>query len=81
MAVTIDDALLKAANLDEYEFKLEIAIALFAQGRMTLAQASRFVGMSYMDFQALLSDREICVHYDFDDFRQDIQTLEQLSRI
>ncbi len=28
-----------------------------------------------MDFQQLLSDRDICVHYDVEDFAQDVQHL------
>ncbi len=40
MPVTIDDSILKAAHLDEQEFKREIAVALFAQDRLTLAPSS-----------------------------------------
>ena len=78
MPVVIDDSLLKAAHLDEQEFMREVAVALFAQDRLTLAQASKVAGMRYMDFQALLADREISVHYGLEDLDQDLRTLEQL---
>jgi len=81
MAVTIDDAILKAAHLDEQELKREIAVALFAQDRLTLAQASPFAGIPYMDFQALLADREICVHYDVDNLLEDVETLKRLGHL
>jgi len=81
MPVTIDDALLRAAHLDEREFKREVAVALFAQDRLTLGQASKFAGMPYMEFQALLADREICVHYDVEEFLQDVETLKRLGHL
>jgi predicted HTH domain antitoxin len=81
MPVTIDDALLKAAHLDEQELKREIAVALFAQDRITLAQASRFAEIPFLDFQALLADREICVHYGVEEFLEDIETLTRLGQL
>jgi len=81
MPVLIDDALLQAAHLDEQAFKREIAVALFAQDRLTLAQASRFAGIPYMDFQAILADREICVHYDVREFLEDIENLKRLGQL
>ena len=81
MPVTIDCALLLAARLDEQEFKREIAVTLFAQDRPTLAQASRFAGIPYMDLQAVLADREICVHYDVEDFLEDIENLKPLGQL
>jgi len=75
--VTIDDALMRAEHLDEQGFKREIAVALFSQDRLTLARAAKLAGMAYMDFQALLADREICVHYGIEDLEQDLLTLLQ----
>jgi len=80
MPVVIEDSLLRAAHLDESEFKREIALALYAQERLTLAQASRFANMPYMDFQGLLADRDICIHYDSDDLRSDVETLRGLRK-
>jgi len=81
MPIIIDDSILEAAHLDEMGFRLEIAIALFAQDRFTMAQAAKFASIPHMDFQAMLSDRQICVHYNVTDFQQDVETLRQLGRI
>ncbi len=42
MPVTISDDVLAAAHISEPELKRELALTLFEQDRLTLAQASRF---------------------------------------
>jgi predicted HTH domain antitoxin len=77
MPVTIPDEVLVAADLSELELKREVALALFQQERLTLAQASRLAEMSQLAFQALLADRQIPIHYGIAEFREDLRTLRQ----
>jgi predicted HTH domain antitoxin len=79
MPVTIPDDVLIAAHMSEPELKQELALALFQRGRFTLAQASRLAEMSQLAFQALLADRQIPIHYDVEDFREDLKTLRQMD--
>lgn len=81
MSVTISDDLLRSAGLSEEEFRREVAVLLFRQDRMTLAQAAKFSGMDRLGFQRLLADRQICVHYDLEDFEDDLRTLKDLGRL
>ena len=81
MAVTISDEVLSAAHITESELKRELAIALFQQERLTLAQASRFAEVSQLSFQALLADRQIPIHYGVEEFREDLRTLRQTERV
>ena len=80
MAVTISDDVLAAAQMSEEELKREIAVALFQQERLTLAQASRIAGMSQLAFQALLAQRQIPIHYGVEEFREDMRTLHRTER-
>ncbi len=80
MAVTISDELLAAAHLSEAELRRELAVALFREERLTLAQASRVAEMDQLAFQAVLADREIPLHYSVEDFREDVLTLDALGR-
>ena len=75
MAVTITDEVLAAARMSERELKRELALALFQQERLTLAQASGLAEMRQLEFQALLAERKIPVHYGIEEFREDIRTL------
>jgi predicted HTH domain antitoxin len=77
MPVTISDEVLLAARMSEPELKRELALTLFQQERLTLAQASRFAEMSHLEFQALLADRRIPIHYGIAEFREDLRTLRQ----
>jgi predicted HTH domain antitoxin len=81
MRVTIPDELRQTARLTEAEALLELAVALFEQERLTLAQASRLAGLSRMQFQRVLADRRIPVHYDFLELEADVQTLRELGRL
>jgi predicted HTH domain antitoxin len=33
--------------------------------------------MELLDFQKLLADRNICIHYDLEEFEQDVQHLRE----
>lgn len=80
MPVTISDEVLAAAHITEPELKQELALALFQQDRLTLAQASRLAGMSQLAFQALMAARRIPIHYGVAEFREDLQTLRLADR-
>ena len=73
----ISDEVLTAAHISESELKQELALALFQQERLTLAQASRLAETTQLEFQALLAERRIPIHYGVEEFREDLQTLRQ----
>jgi len=77
MEITLDlpDDLAQTDTFNQSDWLREIAIALFQQERITLSRASKIASMDLMDFQKLISDRGICVHYDVEDFEQDMQHL------
>jgi len=81
MPVIIEDAVLQAAHLDEATVKLELALALYGQDRLTMGQASRFAGIGQLDFQAHLAERRIPLHYDSEDLHQDFENLKALGQL
>jgi predicted HTH domain antitoxin len=81
MPVTIPDEVLAAAHISGPELKQELALTLFQQERLTLAQASRFAEMGQLAFQALLAERQIPIHYGIEEFRDDLRTLRQMGRL
>ena len=81
MSILISDDILQSARLTEDEFKQEIAVLLFQKEKLTLAQASRFAGMSRLQFQHLLASRNIPVHYDIAEFEEDLKTLKESGRL
>ena len=81
MTITIPDSLLEAARMTESELQQEIALLLYEKEKITLAQASRLAGLNRLRFQHLLASRGSTIHYDVEDFEQDLETLRSLDRL
>ena len=75
MSLVISDELLKAAKISEDELMQEIVLLLFQQDKLSLGKASHLLGMSQIEFHKLLANRKICLHYDVEEFREDIKSL------
>lgn len=77
MSLVISDDLVRASGLSENELFLEIVLMLFRQDKISLGKASELMGMHRMQFQKLLADRDICVHYDVAEFQEDLKMLQE----
>lgn len=58
--------------------KVELAIALFASGRLSLGKSAELAGVPVAEFQMHLGTRHIGPHYDAADAREDRETLSAL---
>jgi predicted HTH domain antitoxin len=77
----IPQEILDSARLTVDELKTEIAVSLYAQGRLSIGKARELAGMSLWEFRQLLSSRRISPHYDVADFEEDVATLRELGRL
>jgi len=77
MTIVISNEVLQNVEMSEEQMLQEIAIMLFQQERFTLAQASRFAQMNQLEFQKLLASRQIPLHYDIAELREDVQSLAE----
>jgi len=77
--LTIPAEIVEATHMSISELKQEIAILLFQKSKLTLAQASQLADMSRFQFQHLLASRQIPVHYDISDFKDDLSTLGEIK--
>ena len=81
MSVTISDDLLQTAGMMEEELKRELAVLLFQKKKLTVGQASHLAGMNQLEFQLLLAERQIPVHYGVPELEEDIERLRGLGRL
>ena len=81
MSVTIPDSVLRAARMSDRELKQEVAVMLFEQEKLTLAQASRLAEMKQVTFRYLLASREISLHYGIAELEEDVETLKEIGRL
>jgi predicted HTH domain antitoxin len=77
MPVTVSDEILQTARLSEAELRVEIAVTLFQQDRLTLGQAAEFAGVRQLDMQRTLASRRIPIHYGLEDLEHDLATVER----
>lgn len=59
--------------------KLHLAVGAFAAEEVTLGQGAEIAGISQADFMRELSKRRIPLHYDWQEFTEDLQTLVRLN--
>ncbi len=77
----IPQEILDSARLTIDELKTEIAISLYAQGRISVGKARELANMSLWEFRQLLAVRRISPHYDESDLEEDMATLHELGRL
>lgn len=80
MSITIPDEVMKRAGLSEAAFRIELAIMLFEKFLLTFGQASEMAGLSQYDFQQEVGKRGLFIHYDVEDLKDDLKTLESLRK-
>lgn len=80
MPVTFPDQLLSEAGLSEAEAKLEIACRLYDAGTLTMPQATRWAGISRIEFESALLERQLpLVRIDDTYWQQEVEGLERLG--
>ena len=77
----IPDDILTSAKLTADEARVELALALYAAGRLSAGKARELAQMSLWQFRQLLSARGIPVHLDVDDLEKEIETLKRLGQL
>ena len=78
MNITIPDEILESAQISTDDIKVELAILLYQQKRISIGQAHHLAGMHLIQFQKEMASRGICINYDFED---DIRTLKELGEL
>ena len=69
---------LDSARLTIPELKVELAVYLYAQGRLSIGKARELADMTLWEFRQLLASRRISPHYDVVDLNEDMATLRHL---
>lgn len=82
MSLIISDEFLKASQMSASELKIEIAIMLFQQHRLSLGKASKLAQINRFKFEEILKQRNIPAYtYDLEDLEIDLKNLRELGRL
>ncbi|MDO9128683.1 MAG: UPF0175 family protein [Anaerolineales bacterium] len=77
----VSQDILDSARLTLSDLKVEMAVYLYAQGRLSIGKARELAGMSLWEFRQLLASRRISPHYDEMDLSEDVATLREMRRL
>jgi predicted HTH domain antitoxin len=77
----ISQVVLDAAQMNTHDLRLELALTLYAQHRLSLGKARELAGLTLWEFRQWLGLRRIEAHYNTTDLQDDIQTLRELGRL
>jgi len=77
----IPQDILDTARLTVDELKVEIAVYLYAQGRLSIGKARELAGVTLWEFRQVLASRRIAPHYGVEDLDEDVATLHELGRL
>ncbi len=79
--VEVPQDILDSARLTITDLKIEMAISLYAQERLSIGKARELAGMALWEFRQLLASRRISPHYDVADVDEDVSTLRKMGRL
>ena len=79
MDLVIPEEIVKASQMTEQDMKLEIAIMLYQLGKISSGKVRTWTGLTAIEFQEALAERNLYLNYDVDDFEQDIRTLQAMN--
>ncbi|MGD8244907.1 MAG: UPF0175 family protein [Anaerolineae bacterium] len=73
--------ILDTARLTIDDLKVEMAVYLYAQGRLSIGKARELAEMTLWEFRQLVASRRIPPHYDVADLEEDVATLRAVGRL
>ncbi len=76
MVFTIEDDVLDELDMTPEQARVDFAVGLYSDNKITLGQAARLSRLSQSKFLKELGRREIPVHYDIQEFNKDIAYLK-----
>lgn len=77
MQLSIPDEAVAGPGLTEQDLLRELAVALYRHGKITVGHGCRMTGLSEIEFQRLLDDEGVDLHYTQQDLDHDLATLRR----
>jgi predicted HTH domain antitoxin len=77
MQVAVSEELLRGVNLTPREALVDFAVGIYSEGKVTLGRAARIAKMTVSEFQRLLGERCIPMHYDIHDLERDLLVVRE----
>lgn len=76
MLLTLPENIIPEGQFTEEELLTELAVALYAAGKISFGQARRLAGMDWFSFCNLLAERKVPANYDEEDLEKDLDAIK-----
>ena len=77
MQIAFPDELIQGLDLKPEDARLDLAIGLYADRRVTLGRAAKMAGINQPDFLRKLGELRIPMHYDLPDLEADLMIVRE----
>lgn len=77
MQITFPDELIQGLDLTPEHARLDLAIGLYAERRITLGRAAGMAGMAQAAFLHKLGEFRIPMHYDLPELEEDLLVVRE----
>ena len=80
IALEIPEDVLHATRMTPAELRLELAITLYQQGKLSFGKAREMAQQDVWTFQQLLGSRGITPHYGVAEYEEDLRNIQEIER-
>lgn len=81
MNITIPDEIARVTGLSQQELLIELAVALYDNGKITLGHACKITELPEIEMQKLLASRNKNIKFDTNEINADIDTVKGLDEL
>ncbi len=81
MNLVIDNDVFDQLDLSVDELRIDMAMGLCVDRRVTLGQAASIAGISQTELRMLLGQRGVCIQYEIEDYEHDRALLRERGAI
>jgi predicted HTH domain antitoxin len=74
----LTDKLIELSGMSEMLLRQELALWLYAKGKISMGRAMKLAEMNRFDFMQLMNKNNVPVNYSIEDLTNDMQTIEKL---
>ncbi len=81
IAIEIPREVIHVTRMAPLDLKRELALHLFEQEKLSFGKARELAEMSVWEFQQFLGSRRVAIHYDVEDYEEDLKTLQEIEQL
>ena len=77
VSIEIPRDVVETTRMTTDELRCELAVYLYQQNKLSFGKAREMAGLTVWSFQQLLSSRGISIHYDLEEYEEDLALLKE----